>query len=192
MIRTSTVRTAVGHSYDRTNWRIGQTLDDNTWLALPGGHAQHRLLHRQHLNQYTAVTGLSPSYDGNGNLTGDGTYTYGYDAENRLVSASGAGNTATYAYDGRGWRKSRTRQRHHHDLGDRHRQPRGAGVRWQHRCRPALVRVRNGAERRAEPDECAGGTRSASLPDIRGSAYWRLSPDRQRPRRRQPRIAARP
>jgi hypothetical protein len=33
-----------------------------------------------------------PTYDGNGNLTGAVTVThgYGYDAENRLVSASGA------------------------------------------------------------------------------------------------------
>ena len=36
-------------------------------------------------------------YDGNGNLTYDGTFTYGYDAENRLIPASGAGNTASYA-----------------------------------------------------------------------------------------------
>jgi hypothetical protein len=37
---------------------------------------------------------VTPTYDGNGNLTFDGTFTYGYDAENRLISASGAGNTA--------------------------------------------------------------------------------------------------
>jgi YD repeat-containing protein len=51
---------------------------------------------------------VTPTYDSNGNLTFDGTFTYGYDAENRLVSASGAGNTAAYAYDARGRRKSKT------------------------------------------------------------------------------------
>jgi len=49
-----------------------------------------------------------PTYDGNGNLTGDGTFTYAYDAENRLASASGAGNTASYTYDGQGRRKLKT------------------------------------------------------------------------------------
>ena len=51
---------------------------------------------------------MTPTYDGNGNLTFDGTFTYGYDAENRLISASGAGNTAAYAYDAQGRRKSKT------------------------------------------------------------------------------------
>jgi YD repeat-containing protein len=60
------------------------------------------------LNQYTAVGAVTPSYDGNGNLTGDGTFSYGYDAENRLTSASGAGNTASYAYDGQSRRKLKT------------------------------------------------------------------------------------
>ena len=60
------------------------------------------------LNRYTAVGAVSPTYDGNGNLTSDGTFTLGYDAENRLISASGAGNTVSYAYDAQGRRKMRT------------------------------------------------------------------------------------
>jgi len=51
---------------------------------------------------------VSPSYDGNGNLTFDGTFTFGYDAENRLTSASGAGNTVSNAYDAQGRRKTKT------------------------------------------------------------------------------------
>jgi RHS repeat-associated protein len=60
------------------------------------------------LDQYSAVGSVTPTYDGNGNLTFDGVFTYGYDAENRLISASGAGNTAAYAYDAQGRRKSKT------------------------------------------------------------------------------------
>ena len=97
-----------GHSYDRTNRRIGQTASDNTWLPYPTGPPGTVTYTSTNTNQYSTITGLAPSYDTNGNLIGDGTYTYGYDAENRLVSASGAGNSASYAYDGRGWRKSRT------------------------------------------------------------------------------------
>ncbi|KQY88218.1 BPSL0067 family protein [Pelomonas sp. Root1444] len=50
------------------------------------------------LNQYTSVSGRAFSYDANGNLTADANTTYGYDAENRLVSAVG-GHNATLAYD---------------------------------------------------------------------------------------------
>jgi RHS repeat-associated protein len=60
------------------------------------------------LDEYSAVGSVSPTYDANGNLTFDGTFTYGYDAENRLISASCAGNTAAYAYDAQGRRKSKT------------------------------------------------------------------------------------
>ncbi len=37
------------------------------------------------MNQYTAVGGVSYTYDDNGNLTNDGAYDYFYDEENRLV-----------------------------------------------------------------------------------------------------------
>jgi len=60
------------------------------------------------LNRYTAVGAVTPTYDGNSNLTFDGTFTFGYDAENRLISAVGAGNTAAYTYDAQGRRKTRT------------------------------------------------------------------------------------
>jgi RHS repeat-associated protein len=42
------------------------------------------------LNRYASASGFTPTYgDGRGNLTGDGTRTYGYDSDNRLTSASG-------------------------------------------------------------------------------------------------------
>ncbi|HEY6642865.1 RHS repeat-associated core domain-containing protein [Povalibacter sp.] len=50
------------------------------------------------LNQYTSVGGAAHGYDANGNLTSDGATNFVYDAENRLVSASGAKN-ATLTYD---------------------------------------------------------------------------------------------
>ena len=60
------------------------------------------------LNQYTAVGPVSPSYDGNGNLANDGTFLFGYDAENRLTIAGNASFTATYTFDAQGRRKSKT------------------------------------------------------------------------------------
>src|SRR5690606_17400612 len=51
------------------------------------------------VNQYSAITGLSGlSYDTNGNLTSDGSNSYVYDVENRLVTRSGDEN-ATLRYD---------------------------------------------------------------------------------------------
>jgi RHS repeat-associated protein len=41
------------------------------------------------LNRYTNALGASPSYDTSGNLTSEGGKTYGYDYDNRLISATG-------------------------------------------------------------------------------------------------------
>src|SRR5262249_52475528 len=67
------------------------------------------------LNQYTAGGAVTPTYDGNGNLASDGTFTYCYDAENHQTSVLSAGTcasptttVATYAYDAQGRRKSKT------------------------------------------------------------------------------------
>jgi len=51
------------------------------------------------LNQYPTVGGASYSYNGNGCLTGDGVWTYGYDVLNRLNSAVKTGVSASYIYD---------------------------------------------------------------------------------------------
>ena len=53
-------------------------------------------------NQYANITGATPGYDANGNLSGDGVWAYGYDADNRLRTASKPGLSATLAYDAEG------------------------------------------------------------------------------------------
>jgi RHS repeat-associated protein len=60
------------------------------------------------LNQYASVNSVPYSYDGKGNLTIDGTYTFAYDPENRLVTASKTGLSATYAYDPLGRRNKKS------------------------------------------------------------------------------------
>ncbi|MGA7813495.1 RHS repeat-associated core domain-containing protein [Caballeronia sp.] len=54
------------------------------------------------LNQYTVAGGKDLRYDGNGNLTGDGAWTYGYDLDNRMTTASRTGTNATLGYDPEG------------------------------------------------------------------------------------------
>jgi len=99
---------AFGHAYNAANQRVGQTVSDNSWVNYPAATARTASYTANALNQYTAVGPVSPSYDGNGNLTSDGTFTFGYDAENRLTSASGTGNSVSYAFDAQGRRKTRT------------------------------------------------------------------------------------
>jgi RHS repeat-associated protein len=50
------------------------------------------------LNQYTSIGGQPIAYDANGNLTHDGTLSYTYDMENRLVGTTG-GVASTFTYD---------------------------------------------------------------------------------------------
>jgi len=59
------------------------------------------------LNQYTAVGGASPTYDGNGNLTDNGTYKFKYNYRNLICEArlSSSNNlVATYMFDAAGRR----------------------------------------------------------------------------------------
>jgi RHS repeat-associated protein len=104
----STTSVAFAHAYNAANQRSGQTATDNSWWFYPGTTASTVNYTANALNQYTAVGSVTPSYDGNGNLTSDGTFIYGYDAENRLTSASATGVAASYAFDGQGRRKLKT------------------------------------------------------------------------------------
>ena len=54
------------------------------------------------LNQYTGVAGKAVRYDRNGNLTGDGAWTYTYDLDNRMKTAVRAGTSAALMYDPEG------------------------------------------------------------------------------------------
>ncbi|MGB6553287.1 MAG: hypothetical protein WBE78_07340, partial [Candidatus Binataceae bacterium] len=58
-------------------------------------------------NGMTGFNGATLSYDANGNLTGDGTNTYTWDARNHLSAISGAA-TASFAYDAVGRRTGKT------------------------------------------------------------------------------------
>jgi prepilin-type N-terminal cleavage/methylation domain-containing protein len=60
------------------------------------------------VNQYSTVRAATLTYDGNGNLTGDGVDTFAYDTQNHLLAASALGNTIAYAYDPLGRRASKT------------------------------------------------------------------------------------
>ena len=96
------------HTYDQNSRRVGQSATDNSWWSYPttAGTVAYT---PNNLNQYGTVGSVTPTYDGNGNLTYDGNFTYGYDAESRLTSVTqGSTTVATYAYDAQGRRKAKT------------------------------------------------------------------------------------
>jgi len=84
----------------------GLTASDGAFLARPAATLSQAYSPNR-LNQYSSVAGTAQVYDANGNLTGDGTYTFTYDEENRLRTASGAGYTSTYEYDPLGRRRAK-------------------------------------------------------------------------------------
>jgi RHS repeat-associated protein len=53
------------------------------------------------------VTGSAAYGDGRGNQTAIGSYTFSYDAENRMTTGTNNGAAATYVYDGEGRRVSK-------------------------------------------------------------------------------------
>ena len=68
------------------NSRNSQSVSDNSFVNYPAATPGTVSYTANALNQYTAVGAVSPSYDGNGNLTSDDTFTLGYDASKAMVS----------------------------------------------------------------------------------------------------------
>jgi RHS repeat-associated protein len=99
---------SLGFSYNPAS-QIKQNTRSNDAYAWSGHYNVNRNYTSNGLNQYTASGSASLSYDANGNLSSDGSTSYVYDDENKLVSASG-GHSATLSYDplGRLWQVSST------------------------------------------------------------------------------------
>ncbi|HXG82050.1 MAG TPA: hypothetical protein VNJ05_09645, partial [Sphingomicrobium sp.] len=70
----------------------------NDAYAWTGSVAVNRNYASNGLNQYGAAGPASFTYDARGNLTSDGSVTFGYSSQNQLISASGALN-ASLSYD---------------------------------------------------------------------------------------------
>ena len=78
---------------------VGYGLDSvGNWTGLTDSVNGNTSFTANNLNQYTAVNTTTPTYDGNGNLTG-GLGAFVYDAQNRLTSATNGTNTITFSYD---------------------------------------------------------------------------------------------
>lgn len=89
------------YGYNGDGQRSSLTATDDTFL--PSGMAASATTYASNgLNQYTSVASpaaVTYAYDIRGNLTSDGVWTFGYNTENRLISATKPGSTITYSYD---------------------------------------------------------------------------------------------
>lgn len=91
------------YTYNKDHQRKSLFVSDHTFL--PSGLAARSDSYTANsLNQYSAVNGAALAYDGRGNLSSDGIWTFGYNTENRLVSATKSGISITYDYDAVGRR----------------------------------------------------------------------------------------
>lgn len=84
-------------TYNPADQILTRAVNNDLYANTPGANVS-RSYAPNGLNQYGSVAGVTYAYDANGNLTGDGSTTYSYDVENRLIGASGA-QTATISYD---------------------------------------------------------------------------------------------
>lgn len=86
-----------GYTYNPANQIVTRGRNNDAY-AFPDNANASRSYVANGLNQYANVAAASFGYDANGNLTSDGTSSFVYDAENRLISASG-GVTGQFTYD---------------------------------------------------------------------------------------------
>jgi RHS repeat-associated protein len=95
------------YGYNSDHQRISLDVDEPSFItsATPAGAASYATNGQ---NQYLSVSGTGMTYDTDGNLTGDGTWSFAYDTQKHLVSASKPGTTVSYTYDPVGRRASKT------------------------------------------------------------------------------------
>ena len=94
---STTYDTTTSFTYNPAS-QITSSSRDNNAYAWPGQVSLGRSYTADGLDRYSAVAGTNFGYDAGGNLTSDGTNTFVYDVENRLVTRSG-GASATLRYD---------------------------------------------------------------------------------------------
>gem|GEM_PF-4106923 len=86
--------------FDSVSQMTGQQMSDPAnYLWHPAAAGSEAYSTANSVNQYPIVGGVAQSYGTDGALTGDGTWTFGYNTENMLVSASKSGTSVAYSYD---------------------------------------------------------------------------------------------
>jgi YD repeat-containing protein len=117
MLTQSSTLSGTSNTYTNIFTKAHQVASEDAsngaWRFVPAVFQTTAYSAANNLNQYVNVTvGVNPAvtlaYDGNGNLTGDGVWTFAYDAKNVLRTATKSGTSAAYAYDPLGRRQAKT------------------------------------------------------------------------------------
>ncbi len=101
------------NTFSKAHQLASEAASNAAWAYVPAAFQTTNYAAANPLNQYVNITvGANPTvtmaYDANGNLTGDGSWTFAYDAQNMLRSAVSAASTSTYQYDPLGRRQMLT------------------------------------------------------------------------------------
>ncbi|NJL70465.1 MAG: RHS repeat-associated core domain-containing protein [Candidatus Competibacteraceae bacterium] len=87
------------YGFNNVHEPTSQTVSDSTYMWHPAAAGTVNYGTADSVNKYPTVGGVSYSYNGNKCLTGDGVWTFGYDTENHLLTASKTGTSASFVYD---------------------------------------------------------------------------------------------
>lgn len=85
--------------YNKAHQMTTQQVSDAQFMWHPAAAGTTTYGAANNVNQYPTVGGVSHTYNGNGCLTGDGTWTWVYDTENHMTSASKTGTSITNYWD---------------------------------------------------------------------------------------------
>ncbi len=88
------------YTFDAIHQMLTQSMSDGTnfqWHPSAGGTVTYGTA--SNLNLYPTVGGIAHTYNNNGCLTGDGTWTFGYNVESMLTSATKTGTSLAFKYD---------------------------------------------------------------------------------------------
>jgi hypothetical protein len=87
------------HKFNNVGELTGSAASDSQYIWHPSASGTISYGTANNMNQYPTVGGVSQTYNSNGCLTGDGTWTYTFDTLNHLTAATKTGVSASYLYD---------------------------------------------------------------------------------------------
>jgi RHS repeat-associated protein len=97
----------LGYTYNPDHQRTSVSASDASFLVSGLTAASHAYVPNT-LNQYGTVDATTYTYDTNANLTSNGSWTYAYNTQNLLLTATATGSTVSYDYDPQNLRRAKT------------------------------------------------------------------------------------
>jgi RHS repeat-associated protein len=88
------------YGFNNVHEESSKSIDDGSYMWHPSSGGTTTYGTANNVNEYPTVGGVTQSYNDNGCLTSDGVWTFSYDMEDHLISASKSGVSVSYVYDG--------------------------------------------------------------------------------------------